>query len=96
MPCRVKLSLPETGTKHIILWYCPNREDKVALCATVTCYRAKGAIRDVVKAHGLPEDVIKALSSDMCQMAEVGKGCHIPDDRGRNGTGERGGMAIRV
>lgn len=47
--------------------------DKVALCDRHV-HRAKGAIRDVVKAHGLPEDVIKALSSDMCQMAEVGKG----------------------
>ncbi|MVA27513.1 error-prone DNA polymerase [Agrobacterium vitis] len=34
-----------------------------ALCSTVIRYRTKAAIRDVGKALGLPEDVIKTLSS---------------------------------
>jgi error-prone DNA polymerase len=37
--------------------------EKAALCATVTRYRAKGALRDVGKALGLPEDMITALSA---------------------------------
>jgi error-prone DNA polymerase len=35
--------------------------DRAALCSTVIRYRARGAIRDVGKALGLPEDMIKAL-----------------------------------
>ena len=33
--------------------------DHAALCSTVIRYRAKGALRDVGKALGLPEDLIK-------------------------------------
>ena len=36
-----------------------------ALCATVIRYRAKGALRDVGKALGLPEDLIKTLSQQI-------------------------------
>lgn len=39
--------------------------DHAALCATVIRYRPRGALRDVGKAMGLPEDVIKALSSSL-------------------------------
>ena len=36
-----------------------------ALCSTVIRYRAKGALRDVGKALGLTEDLIKLLSSQV-------------------------------
>src|SRR6185503_400477 len=39
--------------------------DRAALCSTVIRYRAKGALRDVGKALGLPEDLVKALSSQV-------------------------------
>ena len=39
--------------------------DRAALCSTVIRYRAKGALRDVGKALGLPEDLIRALSSQV-------------------------------
>ncbi|MEK1870495.1 MAG: PHP domain-containing protein, partial [Ensifer adhaerens] len=39
--------------------------DHAALCSTVIRYRAKGALRDVGKALGLPEDLIRALSSQV-------------------------------
>jgi error-prone DNA polymerase len=39
--------------------------DHAALCATVIRYRAKGALRDVGKALGLPEDLTKMLSSQI-------------------------------
>jgi error-prone DNA polymerase len=61
---------------------------KAALCATVTRYRAKGAIRDGGgKALGLPEDVIKALSSGMWSWSEEVSDRNVrelnlnPDDR---------------
>jgi error-prone DNA polymerase len=39
--------------------------DRAALCSTVIRYRAKGALRDVGKALGLSEDLIKLLSSQV-------------------------------
>jgi error-prone DNA polymerase len=39
--------------------------DRAALCSTVIRYRAKGAIRDVGKALGLTEDLVKVLSSQV-------------------------------
>ncbi len=39
--------------------------DRAALCSTVIRYRAKGALRDVGKALGLPEDLTKTLSSQV-------------------------------
>ncbi|HWK68267.1 MAG TPA: error-prone DNA polymerase [Rhizobiaceae bacterium] len=39
--------------------------DHAALCSTVIRYRAKGALRDVGKALGLPEDLIKSLSGQV-------------------------------
>lgn len=56
--------------------------DRAALCAVVTRYRARGALRDTGKALGLTEDVIAALNSqvshwsrtavDEVQIAELG------------------------
>ena len=55
---------------------------RAALCAVVTRYRARGALRDAGKALGLTEDVIAALNSqvshwscttvDEAQIAELG------------------------
>ena len=39
--------------------------DHAALCSTVIRYRTKGAVRDVGKALGLPEDMTKLLSSQI-------------------------------
>src|SRR5580693_5703651 len=41
-----------------------------ALCSTVIRYRAKGALRDVGKALGLPEDLTKMLSSQTWGWSE--------------------------
>jgi error-prone DNA polymerase len=46
--------------------------DHAALCSTVIRYRAKGALRDVGKALGLPEDLIKVLSSQIWGWPEEG------------------------
>jgi error-prone DNA polymerase len=46
--------------------------DHSALCSTVIRYRAKGAIRDVGKALGLSEDLIKALSGQVWGWSEEG------------------------
>jgi error-prone DNA polymerase len=46
--------------------------DHAAVCSTVIRYRTKGAIRDVGKALGLPEDLIKMLSSQVWGWSEEG------------------------
>jgi error-prone DNA polymerase len=46
--------------------------DHAALCSTVIRYRAKGALRDVGKALGQPEDLIKLLSSQVWGWSREG------------------------
>ena len=46
--------------------------DRAALCATVIRYRARGAVRDVGKAMGLPEDVTGALSAQISHWGSDG------------------------
>lgn len=46
--------------------------DHAALCSTVIRYRAKGALRDVGKALGLPEDMTKLLSSQIWSWSKEG------------------------
>src|ERR1700733_9442301 len=46
--------------------------DHAALCSTVIRYRARGAMRDVGKALGLTEDLIKMLSSQVWGWSEEG------------------------
>ena len=70
-PPDIDVDFEHERREEVIQWiYRTYGHDKAALCATVTRYRAKGAIRDVGKALGLPEDVIKALSSGMWSWSE--------------------------
>jgi error-prone DNA polymerase len=46
--------------------------DRAALCSTVIRYRTKGAVRDIGKALGLSEDLIKMLSSQVWGWSEEG------------------------
>jgi error-prone DNA polymerase len=70
-PPDIDVDFEHEKRETVIQWiYKTYGKDKAALCATVTRYRAKGAIRDVGKALGLPEDLIKALSSGMWSWSE--------------------------
>jgi len=87
-PPDIDVDFEHERREQVIQWiYKTYGKDKAALCATVTRYRAKGAIRDVGKALGLPEDVIKALSSGMWSWSEELPDRNIrelnlnPDDR---------------
>lgn len=46
--------------------------DHAALCSTVIRYRARGALRDVGKALGLPDDLVSALASQVWGWSEEG------------------------
>ncbi len=70
-PPDIDVDFEHERREEVIQWiYKTYTREKAALCATVSRYRAKGAIRDVGKVLGLPEDVIKALSSGMWSWSE--------------------------
>ncbi|ASW08562.1 error-prone DNA polymerase [Rhizobium sp. 11515TR] len=87
-PPDIDVDFEHERREEVIQWiYKTYGHDKAALCSTVTRYRAKGAIRDVGKALGLPEDVIKSLSSGMWAWSEEISDKNVrelnlnPDDR---------------
>ncbi|NLS06329.1 error-prone DNA polymerase [Rhizobium sp. P32RR-XVIII] len=70
-PPDIDVDFEHERREEVIQWiYKTYGKDKAALCSTVTRYRARGAIRDVGKALGLPEDLTKALSSGMWSWSE--------------------------
>ncbi|MDT8315423.1 error-prone DNA polymerase [Roseomonas mucosa] len=59
--------------EEVIQWvYACYGRDRAALCATVMRYRAKGALREVGKAMGLPADVTGALAGQVWGWSEEG------------------------
>ena len=87
-PPDIDVDFEHERREEVIQWiYKTYTHEKAALCATVSRYRAKGAIRDVGKVLGLPEDVIKALSSGMWSWSEEVSDRNVrelnlnPDDR---------------
>ncbi|MBN9983791.1 error-prone DNA polymerase [Rhizobium laguerreae] len=95
-PPDIDVDFEHERREEVIQWiYKTYTREKAALCATVTRYRAKGAIRDVGKALGLPEDVIKALSSGMWSWSE-----EVPDqnirDLGLNPNDRRLALTLRL
>ncbi len=61
--------------EEVIQWiYDTYGRSRSALCCTVLRYRAKGALRDVGKALGLPEDLITQLSSGIWGWSKEGVG----------------------
>ncbi|WP_043343040.1 error-prone DNA polymerase [Belnapia moabensis] len=59
--------------EEVIQWiYARYGRDRAALCATVMRFRARGAVRDVGKVMGLPEDVTGALASQVWGWSEEG------------------------
>ncbi len=87
-PPDIDVDFEHERREEVIQWiYRTYGRHKAALCATVTRYRTKGAIRDVGKALALPEDLIKALSSGVWAWSEAVGEQHVrdlnlnPDDR---------------
>jgi len=72
-PPDIDVDFEHERREKVIQWiYETYGRDRAALCAVVTRYRAKGALRDVGKALGLPEDLIKMLSSQVWAYADDG------------------------
>ena len=59
-PPDIDVDFEHERREEVIQWvYDTYGRDRAALCATVIRYRARGAIRDVGKALGLPEDLTR-------------------------------------
>jgi len=59
--------------EEVIQWvYARYGRDRAALCATVMRFRTRGAIRDVGKVMGLPEDVTGMLASQVSAWSHDG------------------------
>ncbi len=70
-PPDIDVDFEHQRREEVIQWiYRTYGRDRAALICTVTRYRAKGAIRDVGKAMGLPDDVTKALSAGLWSWSE--------------------------
>jgi error-prone DNA polymerase len=70
-PPDIDVDFEHERREEVIQWiYQTYGRDRAALCSTVIRYRAKGAIRDVGKALGLPEDLTRTLSSQVWGWSE--------------------------
>ncbi|MCW4589187.1 error-prone DNA polymerase [Gluconacetobacter entanii] len=65
-PPDIDVDFEHARREQVIQWiYGHYGRNHAALTAVVTCYRAKGALRDVGKVMGLPEDLIRTLSGQI-------------------------------
>ncbi|WP_324740913.1 error-prone DNA polymerase [Tsuneonella sp. CC-YZS046] len=65
-PPDIDVDFEHQRREEVIQWvYETYGRHRAALCSTVIRYRAKGALRDVGKAMGMPEDMIALLSSQI-------------------------------
>ena len=72
-PPDIDIDFEHERREDIIQWiYGHYGRERAALCATVVCYRSRGAIRDVGKVMGLTEDVTAALASQVWGWSEEG------------------------
>jgi error-prone DNA polymerase len=65
-PPDIDVDFEHERREEVIQWvYGHYGRDRAALCATVHRYRARGAVREVGRAMGLPEDVTGALAAQV-------------------------------
>ncbi|MRG63951.1 DNA polymerase III subunit alpha [Rhizobium pusense] len=70
-PPDIDVDFEHQRREEVIQWvYKTYGHEKAALCSVVTRYRGRGALRDVGKVLGLPEDLTKLLSSQVWRWSE--------------------------
>ncbi len=70
-PPDIDVDFEHERREEVIQWiYKHYTRERAALTATVIRYRSKGALRDVGKAMGLPEDLIATLSGQLGRWAD--------------------------
>jgi error-prone DNA polymerase len=77
-PPDIDVDFEHERREEVIQWvYARYGRDHAALCATVHRYHARGAVREVGKALGLPEDITGALAAEVSGWGSEG----VPDER---------------
>ena len=72
-PPDIDVDFEHERREEVIQWvYEHYGRERAALTATVIRYRSKGALREVGKALGLPEDLIQTLSGQLWGWSEAG------------------------
>ncbi len=72
-PPDIDVDFEHERREEVIQWiYERYGRDRAALCATVIRFRGRGAVREVGKVLGLPEDVTAALASSVWGWSEPG------------------------
>jgi error-prone DNA polymerase len=72
-PPDIDVDFEHERREEVIQWiYDTYGRDRAAICATVIRYRGRGAVRDVGKAMGLPEDVTGALAAQISHWGQDG------------------------
>ncbi len=72
-PPDIDVDFEHERREEVIQWiYRRYGRDRAALCAVISRYRSRGALRDVGKVMGLPEDVTSALASQVWGWSEDG------------------------
>ena len=72
-PPDIDVDFEHERREEVIQWiFATYGRDRAALTATVIRYRARGAVRDVGKALGLPEDVTAALAGQVWSWRDDG------------------------
>ena len=72
-PPDIDVDFEHERREEVIQWvYDRYGRERAALCATVVRYRARGAVREVGKVMGLPEDVAGALAGQVWGWSEEG------------------------
>ncbi|WP_312406397.1 error-prone DNA polymerase, partial [Brevundimonas sp.] len=94
-PPDIDVDFEHERREEVIQWiYETYGRDRAALCATVIRYRSRGALRDVGKALGLSEDLIKTLSSQVWSYSSEGVEDKHVEDLNLNLTDRRLRLAL--
>ena len=84
-PPDIDVDFEHERREEVIQWvYETYGRHRAALCSTVIRYRAKGALRDVGKVMGLPEDMIGLLSKQLGHWATEGADEKLANDLNLN------------
>jgi error-prone DNA polymerase len=94
-PPDIDVDFEHERREEIIQWiYETYGRDRSALTAVVTRYRARGAVREVGKALGLPEDLTKALAGLVWGWSQEGVGEKQVNELGLNMSDRRLRLAL--
>jgi error-prone DNA polymerase len=96
-PPDIDVDFEHERREEVIQWvYDTYGRDRAALCATVIRYRSRGALRDVGKALGLPEDLLKTLSSQVWSYSSEGVEDRHVDELNLNRQDRRLRLALNL